>query len=110
LYFGEEYEDTPEYVFDGFRISWRSTLTIYENEYLCRIGEGEFNFTSNPTILNVNSPDTVNDRYVNEDFNPYITTIGLYDKHGRLLVVGKLNSPIKKRDDVDLNIIVKFDI
>ena len=44
-----------------------------------------------------------------ENFSPYITTVGLYDDYGRLLAVGKLGSPIQKRDDVDLNIVVRFD-
>ena len=46
----------------------------------------------------------------NDAFAPYITTVGLYDQYGRMLAVGKLGTPIHKRDDVDLNLIVKFDM
>jgi hypothetical protein len=41
--------------------------------------------------------------------SPYITTIGLYNKSNELIAVGKMGQAIKKRDDVDLNVIVKFD-
>jgi hypothetical protein len=44
-----------------------------------------------------------------DEFAPYITTVGLYNDKGQLLAIGKLGTPIRKRDDVDLNIIVRFD-
>jgi hypothetical protein len=43
-------------------------------------------------------------------FAPYITTIGLYDDFGRLLAIGKLAQPIKKRNDVDMNFLVRIDL
>lgn len=110
IYLGE---NTPEGFDDSvFRIQWRSTQTIYEYEYLCRIPESEFNLSTNPTLRDKNDfdSDLVKDIVQNNAFKPYITTIGLYDKHGRLLAVAKLNSPIQKRDDVDLNILVRFDL
>jgi hypothetical protein len=95
-----------------FYLEYNSTVTLYEHEYICKIKEDEFNFTSNATIRLDNSEDSeVPKSFVaNEEFSPYITTVGLFDKHGRLLAVGKLGTPIKKRDDIDLNIIVRFDI
>ena len=46
----------------------------------------------------------------NDNFAPYITTLGLYNDAGQLIAVGKLGTPIRKRDNVDMNIIVKFDV
>jgi hypothetical protein len=43
-------------------------------------------------------------------FNPYFTTIGLYDDKLQLLAVAKMGAPVEKRDDVDMNVIVRFDI
>ena len=40
---------------------------------------------------------------------PYITTIGLYDDKARLLAVGKCAQPIQKRDDIDMNFVVRWD-
>ena len=48
-------------------------------------------------------------KFINDNFTPYITTIGLYNSDGALIAVGKLSKPIQKLKNVDLNIIVKFD-
>ena len=40
---------------------------------------------------------------------PYITTIGLYNDEGQLLVTGKCAQPIQKRSDIDMNFIVRWD-
>jgi hypothetical protein len=44
------------------------------------------------------------------DFAPYITTIGLYDDAGQLLAIGKLAQPIRKRNDVDMNFVIRVDL
>jgi hypothetical protein len=96
----------------GLYLEFNSTVTLYEHEYVCKLKEDEFNFTSNPTIRldnNINS-DVPKPMVSNDYFAPYITTVGLYSKNGELIAIGKLGTPIKKRDDVDLNIIVRFDI
>lgn len=96
----------------SFNLSFNSTKTIYEHEYICKINEDEFNFTGNPTIRKDNdmNSEIAKDFIYNTEFSPYITTVGLYDDKGQLLATGKLGSAIKKRDNVDLNIIVRFDI
>ena len=91
-------------------IKWNSTLTLYENEILCRINEDEFNFTLNPSILKDYENSQLPKEFIYDDeFGPYITTIGLYNENAELLAIGKLAGPIKKRSNVDLNIIVRFD-
>jgi hypothetical protein len=40
---------------------------------------------------------------------PYITTIGLYDDDGDLVVVAKLPQPIKSYPDLPVNFLVRFD-
>ena len=91
-------------------IKWNSTLTLYENEILCRINEEEFNFTLNPSILKDSENGQLPKEFIyNDEFGPYITTIGLYNENAELLAIGKLAGPIKKRSNVDLNIIVRFD-
>ena len=77
-----------------------------------KLNEDEFNFTTNPTIRKNNNlnADLPKDFVANSEFAPYITTIGLYDQYGQLLAVGKLGTPIKKRDNVDTTFVVRFDI
>ena len=91
-------------------LEFNSTVTIYEHEFICKIKEDEFNFTSNPTIrLDNDEASEIPKDFVNGDFNPYITSVGLYNDKGELLAIGKLSNPIKKRDNVDLTIVVRFD-
>ena len=48
--------------------------------------------------------------YVSEtDWHPYITTVGLYNEEGQLLVVGKLSKPLKKDKGFDTTLVVQFD-
>jgi len=96
---------------DNFTIDFRSTLTMYENEVLCRVEAGEFNFTSNPTIRKYNDLNSseVLDFATSSAWYPYVTTIGLYDEYGRLLAIGKTANPIPVRDDVDTTFIVRYD-
>lgn len=97
---------------NGFRGQFRSTVTFYEYEIICKIRRGEFNFTQNPSIR-IDRAAFSNDleNYVTSSyFNPYITTVGLYDDDSNLLAVAKLANPLEKRDDVDMNVIIRFDM
>jgi hypothetical protein len=40
---------------------------------------------------------------------PYITTVGLYNNEAQLIAVAKLGRPIQKREDVDMNFIIRWD-
>lgn len=97
---------------DGFSAQFKSTTTFYEHELVCKIRKNEFNFTQNPTIINGNVPslDTIKSFATSSFFNPYFTTIGFYNDRYELIAVAKMASPIEKRDDVDLNVIVRFDV
>jgi len=95
-----------------FLLEYSSTVTLYEHEYVCKLKDDEFNFSSNVTLRKDNEENSPIPKNIvaNNDFAPYITTVGLYTANGELVAVGKLGTPIKKRDDVDLNIIVRFDV
>jgi len=95
----------------GFNFTYNSTQTIYENKVLCRIKPDELTMTLNPTArLNDDYNSPVPKGFTSgSDWTPYITQIGLYDQYGRLLVVGKLASPLMKREDIDVNIVLRWD-
>lgn len=98
-----------QYGFDG---TFRSTTTFYEHEITCKFKKNEFNFTQNWTVRqDKNDLSQFVDDYVTSSyFNPYITTIGLYNEKYDLVAIGKLASPLEKRDDVDMNVIIRFDV
>jgi len=93
-------------------VSYRGTQTIYETEVSCTIGGGEFNHSTNPTLQEY---EPISDEFVfrpfvsSSDFKPYITTVGLYDDYGNLLVIGKLGQPIRTPNNTDTTFIVRFD-
>lgn len=95
----------------GFEGSFKSINTIYEHEIVCSIEKNKFNFTQNPSSL-VRYNNKLNTKpYVsNTEFTPYITTIGLYNDNHDLVAVAKLATPLKKRKDIDVNIIIRFDM
>jgi hypothetical protein len=96
---------------EGFSGEFKTSTTLYEHEIVCRIPKTDLNMTQNPsTYRKYDKRLKPKEILSNTDFRPYFTTIGLYDEHNNLLAVAKLSNPIKKRKDVDLNIIIRFDM
>jgi hypothetical protein len=92
-----------------FTSSYKSTKTIYELNVLAKLDAGDFNMSLNHTLTN--DDDVTYRNFVSgSDFAPYITTIGLYDDAGQLLAIGKLAQPIRKRNDVDMNFVIRVDL
>ena len=93
-------------------ITVRGTHTIWEKEYSCTVGAGEFNRSNNPSlqVYNSNTNQYEFRAFTTESsFKPYVTSVGLYDDRGRMLAVAKLASPLKLPNNVDTTIIVKLD-
>ena len=44
------------------------------------------------------------------DFEPYLTTVGLYNDNNELLVVGKLAKPVRLSKETQTSIVVRFDV
>jgi len=111
-----------------FELTFRSTMTIYENELFLQVGESEFNVSQNPSATNngfiANIPSSLNPNVVAKfsDFEfsssvdptgsylaPFITSIGLYDDTNNMVAIAKLPRPIKSLPDYPVNFIVRFD-
>lgn len=93
-------------------ITVRGTHTIWEKEYSCTVGAGEFNRSNNPSLQVYNSNTNQYEfraLTTESSFKPYVTSVGLYDDRGRMLAVAKLASPLKLPNNVDTTIIVKLD-
>ena len=95
-----------------FTLNNQSQRTIYEVEIFCTVDEGEFNNTFNPSIRPGRSITTEEmlPFATHSEFRPYVTTIGLYNEDGQLLVVGKLGQPVKIPTSGDITFVVKFDL
>jgi hypothetical protein len=125
--------------FNEFDLSYKSTITIYENEFLLVVGEDEFNASTNPssyieTNIETGSIETTfegvrkwrtSEKYQKAEFGvyeysssidpigsylaPYITTIGLYDDNMDMVAVAKLATPVKSMPDLPVNFLVRID-
>ena len=91
--------------------SFQSTHRVYESQVLVRISKDKFNRTNNPSAANfvLNETPTYIDALLTGSLTPYITTIGLYNETGDLLAIGKLARPLQKRNDVNTNILIRWD-
>jgi hypothetical protein len=112
-------------------ISFQNEHIIYENEVRCIVRESDYNLTYNPTILQYGGQhivlsgsanpsgsiykltgsfdSTVKDFATGSFFQPYVTTIGLYNDMNELLMVAKLAKPIMLSPDTDMTFIVRYD-
>jgi hypothetical protein len=96
----------------NYQVDYRSTKVVEEIVALCEIGKEEFLVTSNPSARYTPSENEFQlaEFTTSSSFYPYVTTLGLYNDSGDLLATAKLGSPLKRRNDVDVTIQVKFDI
>ena len=89
--------------------SFSSSYTIYETQYKATIGESEYNFSQNPSIISGSTDGTLYDFVTGSFFQPYITTVGLYDEAQNLLAVGKLSQPYPLSRTTDTSIFINID-
>lgn len=102
-----------ELALGDFTLKFQGTHTIYQYECLVRIPKGSFNLSQNPTILQ----NPYSDLIINEMTGslsegalfPYATGIGLYNDKKELMASVKLSQPLQMRDDVDMNISIRWD-
>ena len=91
----------------GTGFSLNSEETITSDYIFTRIKNGDFNYTTNPSMIS-GSGDFVYPTLVN---NPrtYITTVGMYNNNNELLAVAKLSTPLAKDFTKEALIRVKLD-
>ena len=111
---GQVVISTPDYRFNDilnlpYSASYRSTKTIHELSVITNVAAGDFNVSSNLTLTQ-DDDETYRSFTTSSNFMPYITTVGLYDTAGQLLAIGKLAQPIRKRNDVDMNFLIRIDL
>ena len=103
-------------------ISFKSNLPIFTRVYSIKVSDYEYNHTLNPTaqtgntILSYSGSKYLqpSGEYANNvtgsAFQPYITSVGLYNDSNELIAVAKLAQPLPKPADTELTIQVKLDV
>ena len=88
--------------------SFSSSYTIFETQYKCTFDPSEFNFSLNPSLVS-GSTGNVYDFVTGSYFNPYVTTVGLYNENQDLIAVGKLAKPLPTNNVADTTILINID-
>ena len=91
----------------GGNFQLQSAETISARYFFTRIKNSEFNYTTNPSIIDGNG----NIVYTTLIDNPqtYITTVGMYNDNNELLAVAKLSKPLVKDFTKEALIRIKLD-
>jgi hypothetical protein len=104
--------DVAEYFIENPQLgilSWKSNQPIYTYNYDTKISDYEFNHTLNPSAL-TGSNNRLRDNVSGPDFQPYISSVGLYNDVNELIAIGKLSQPLQKPAETELTIQIKLDI
>jgi hypothetical protein len=98
---------------DDIQIDFQSTMTIYESQYKCTYNPNEFVYSQNPSIISGscdNKEGKLYDFATGSYFEPYITTVGLYNNSNQLVAVGKLSQPLQSSNVTDTTVLVNLDL
>ena len=90
-------------------MTWKSNQPIYTYNYNIKISDYEYNYTMNPSAQ-TGSDGQLADNVTGSYFQPYITTVGLYNDSNELIAVAKLAQPLPKSANTEMTIQVKLDI
>jgi hypothetical protein len=107
----------------SFNFSFQNEVIIYEQNVICHVKDNEFNASYNPTLLqdNLFSGSNFYSQSLSTPlpelkyfatasyFEPYVTTIGLYNEQNDLLAVAKFAQPIPISQNTDMTFVVKYD-
>lgn len=98
-----------DFINKDYTLTYQSTVTIHELQVMVRAHADKLNVSQNVS-LQTDTPGDCCEVVQQEEFNPYITTVGLYNDRNELVMIAKLAQPIQKRNDVDMNIILRVDL
>ena len=98
-----------EYYRTDLDLKWKATQPIYTYNVRCQVKDHELNFTQHPSAINGTGGELHNN-VTGSSFQPYITTIGLYNDANELLAVSKFSQPIPKSDSTEMTFVVKLDM
>jgi hypothetical protein len=89
--------------------SFSSSYTIFETQYKCTFDPSEFNFSLNPSLISGSTEGIIYNFATGSYFNPYVTTVGLYNEAQDLIAVGKLAKPLPTNNVTDTTILINID-
>ncbi len=108
-------------LFTNFKVKFKSFNTINSYEYSINLSPTDYNYSTNYTLRNVlsGSSDALSlstpylaSTFTGSEFQPYITTINLYQRGNveEPIIQAKLPKPIRKSDKINMRFKIKLDI
>jgi hypothetical protein len=96
---------------NGFKLSFTNEYTVYENYITAHVKENEFNLTYNPSLRTTssNAYSEINDFATGSAFQPYASTLGLYNDDNDLLMVAKFGQPVPISVETDMTFLIRYD-
>jgi hypothetical protein len=94
-------------IVSGSSFKAQSQETISSRYFFTRIKNSEFNYTTNPSIID-NAGNLIYNTLVNSP-QTYITCVGMYNDNNELLAVAKLSKPLVKDFTKEALIRIKLD-
>lgn len=101
--------DEDPFASNNVTMSFNSEVTVYQNQYRCKVDENDFNCTTNPSANKNGMTGSYIDEITGSEFRPYATCVGLYNDRDELLVVGKLATPYPIPSNTDMTFVVRWD-
>lgn len=95
----------------NFSLIFKNEHVIYEKQIKCTVKENEYNSSYNPSLQTnpTNLSGSLVDFATGSYFEPYATTLGLYNDNNDLLAVAKFSEPIIISRNTDMTFIVRLD-
>ena len=90
-------------------MEWKSNLPIYTHNYHCRVKANELNYSLNKTAIDTTTGQIENN-ITGSAFQPYVTTIGLYNDANELIAIAKTPTPIPKSTNTDMSFHIQLDM
>lgn len=96
-----------------WKTSFKGTHKVPVKIFRCRAPAGDLNASTNSTFFHVPSGSTDVNRYRREAVlsvpHTYISAVGIYNDDYELVALAKLAQPIKKKEEEDVQIRLRFD-
>ena len=96
---------------NNFKLSFTNEHTVYENYITAHIKENEYNLTYNPSLRQTGSDaySEIKNFATGSHFQPYATTLGLYNDDNELLMVAKFGQPVPISTETDMTFLIRYD-
>jgi hypothetical protein len=96
---------------NNFKLSFTNEHTVYENYITAKVKENEYNLTYNPSLRTTssNAYSQINDFATGSAFQPYASTLGLYNDNNDLLMVAKFSQPVPISVETDMTFLIRYD-